>query len=503
MQSEHFQLKFVTGMQCGVSSKLLEYETDWYEVMEILLSRLEDEPENCDRFERISSRDLEYWARVQPGGDTLDLRIRVTLEEKRYFPPPQGTRKTLKLTFNDRFSTVVIFHARKKNVLRSLKELAAIAVADKLRSESDAELLEIPRTLVPDVKRAYMNCWTPRYHRAKVVNCPDWCACKIWTHTYEPDEPVRAAAVKKNSSQRTAAAKKLASKKAKQKQKCADVAKKAKKKSKENTAKAENKSKSHTKKAEKKMKNGGLEKRKTSQHNNKSLKSKTAGNFKNVSSKPREIHTVESGKLSSIRKKLLTMLGKLQLLKAKTLKSLGVKSAPNVSAKQVMDMKMKAKKHKSKKDHDFEILKAKYDLLEQKLKVIEKKSKLKIIKTKSKNVKNLRAEERTIAEIEDLQLNLKMVGKMVRQLKAKEKATSKKVSKSKNEDTEPSTSKTRRRKVVAEDPASRKPRSRTPSSSKSKVKSAAAVNSSPALNTRSAKHAIPPPESAMKRRRQG
>ena len=29
MQSETFYLKFVTGMQCGVSSKLLEYETDW------------------------------------------------------------------------------------------------------------------------------------------------------------------------------------------------------------------------------------------------------------------------------------------------------------------------------------------------------------------------------------------------------------------------------------------------------------------------------------------
>ena len=41
MQSELFYLKFITGLQCGVSSKLLEYETDWYEVMEILLSRLQ------------------------------------------------------------------------------------------------------------------------------------------------------------------------------------------------------------------------------------------------------------------------------------------------------------------------------------------------------------------------------------------------------------------------------------------------------------------------------
>ena len=32
-------------------SKLLEYETDWYDMMEILLSRLEDEPVDQDKFQ--------------------------------------------------------------------------------------------------------------------------------------------------------------------------------------------------------------------------------------------------------------------------------------------------------------------------------------------------------------------------------------------------------------------------------------------------------------------
>ena len=75
-------------MQCGVSSRLLEYETDWYEVMEIILSRLQDEQEDKERFEVIASRDLEYWAKMQPGGDSLNLKIRVMLEEKRYFESP-------------------------------------------------------------------------------------------------------------------------------------------------------------------------------------------------------------------------------------------------------------------------------------------------------------------------------------------------------------------------------------------------------------------------------
>ena len=39
------------NFQHFVLSKLLEYETDWYDMMEILLSRLEDEPVDQDKFQ--------------------------------------------------------------------------------------------------------------------------------------------------------------------------------------------------------------------------------------------------------------------------------------------------------------------------------------------------------------------------------------------------------------------------------------------------------------------
>ena len=39
------------NFQHFVFSKLLEYETDWYDMMEILLSRLEDEPVDQDKFQ--------------------------------------------------------------------------------------------------------------------------------------------------------------------------------------------------------------------------------------------------------------------------------------------------------------------------------------------------------------------------------------------------------------------------------------------------------------------
>ena len=49
MQSQNFVLKFITGLQKGAVSKLLEMETDWFDMMEIMLSRLEDEPTNQER----------------------------------------------------------------------------------------------------------------------------------------------------------------------------------------------------------------------------------------------------------------------------------------------------------------------------------------------------------------------------------------------------------------------------------------------------------------------
>ena len=47
MQSKNFHFKFITGVHsCTVSSRLLEYETVWYKVMEFILSRLQDEQED-------------------------------------------------------------------------------------------------------------------------------------------------------------------------------------------------------------------------------------------------------------------------------------------------------------------------------------------------------------------------------------------------------------------------------------------------------------------------
>ena len=149
MQSEGFYLKFIAGLQRGVSNRRQEYETDWFEVMEILLSRLEDEPENKEQFEMTATRDLERWARMQ-------LKMQVSLEEN-------GSRIRLIIKGNRLMpQTEVIFYVKKKTLLKSLKDLAAEGVADHLSSEESIIKLGgvIPNSLILSVQRAFQNSWT-------------------------------------------------------------------------------------------------------------------------------------------------------------------------------------------------------------------------------------------------------------------------------------------------------------------------------------------------------
>jgi hypothetical protein len=84
--------------------------------------------------------------------------------------PPLGSRKTMKLTFNDRFTTQVIFHVKKKQLLRSLVSIASEAVAAQLAVEKNAKWFgdanELPVCLVRpglSFKRSNLTCPVPRW----------------------------------------------------------------------------------------------------------------------------------------------------------------------------------------------------------------------------------------------------------------------------------------------------------------------------------------------------
>ena len=60
LQSENFMVKFISGFLDGVPSQLLEYETDWMEVMLIILDTLETFPTSVMTTQNILSGSLDY-----------------------------------------------------------------------------------------------------------------------------------------------------------------------------------------------------------------------------------------------------------------------------------------------------------------------------------------------------------------------------------------------------------------------------------------------------------
>jgi len=168
LQSQHFIAKFVAGFEKGESSKFLEYETDWLEVMSIILETLEIFPNSVETVEEVLAKAIDDWIIIN--AFTFNIKTTVKIEEKVCFPPPYGAQKNMKITFSDKFETEAHFYIKKKSSLKSLKELGAAAVVEDMKREMDIAKLEIPVTLFPDLLKAFRNDFSVKYHKAN-INC--------------------------------------------------------------------------------------------------------------------------------------------------------------------------------------------------------------------------------------------------------------------------------------------------------------------------------------------
>lgn len=160
MESSMFNIKFMWAKQKKQVSYLLEEETDWKEVMKILLNSLDSFPTNITEVELLSSNKLEEWALTQEGGDELQLKVDVKISEKKYYQT--DSIKHLKLIFNDMFKTVVLFEVRRKQVMKTLRMLSAEMVSSLLNMEEEVYKLEIPTTLYTNIRTAFKDDWRMR-----------------------------------------------------------------------------------------------------------------------------------------------------------------------------------------------------------------------------------------------------------------------------------------------------------------------------------------------------
>jgi len=170
LQSPHFMVKFLAGFQKGLVSEILKYETDWMEVMVIILDMLEMFPNSVKSTQNFMASTLENWISSQPGAEHLNIKANAILEEKVFFTPPLGSKKSLKISFTDNFKTEVLFHIKKRTTLKSLKDLCSSAVVDNLKTKEDIDKLEIPISLIDNLVQEFGNDWSSRYHRNN-INC--------------------------------------------------------------------------------------------------------------------------------------------------------------------------------------------------------------------------------------------------------------------------------------------------------------------------------------------
>ena len=160
LESHQFRIMFLSASQRGQLSPLLEYQTGWQDVMNILLTTFEEFPIEKENVEKVAKERLEVWALGEEGGEELQLKVEVMISEKKYYQT--GSQKNLRLVFNDFMRSVVMFSVSKKSVMRSLKTFASEAVSSMLVKKESIDKLEIPKSLNDDLLTAFNDIWRSR-----------------------------------------------------------------------------------------------------------------------------------------------------------------------------------------------------------------------------------------------------------------------------------------------------------------------------------------------------
>ena len=117
-------------------------ETDWKEVMMIMLTALEIENGKARNTEKLMKEKIEEWALLQEGGEELQLKVKAVIQDIVWYNVRSS--KSLKLFFSDIFGTTILFSIAKTKMMTSLKEISAGVVSDQIKVDEDITSLVFP-----------------------------------------------------------------------------------------------------------------------------------------------------------------------------------------------------------------------------------------------------------------------------------------------------------------------------------------------------------------------
>ena len=167
LKYKNHEIKFIHAFQLGFFSEMLEYETDWNELMQIVGNTF-DQNNDLDKIKGVLQEVIGTWLSSWEDNQELEFDIQVKIEELKYFNQNSaGRTKLVTLNFNDQLKTQIVFFVTRMRKCHSLRELASETIAESLKSDKDCEIddFEIPKTLKEDLDVAIKSQWTARWHK--------------------------------------------------------------------------------------------------------------------------------------------------------------------------------------------------------------------------------------------------------------------------------------------------------------------------------------------------
>ena len=167
--SRGFEIMFVAGHKVEVGSYIVEYETDWTALMEIVLAKFE-EGNNLVNNIHACLNNIIFTKVVLNDAAGKKVTVEADISDENYFLSKQT--RSLYIRIFDGGLTSLHFFIRRKQILRSLKDLALHKVANSLKDESKIAELEIPRTLRQEVGEVLEHWWIQRSradHRLEII----------------------------------------------------------------------------------------------------------------------------------------------------------------------------------------------------------------------------------------------------------------------------------------------------------------------------------------------
>jgi len=109
---------------------------------------------------------ISKWAKDGWMGRGKHINLNLIISEEKFFPPPRGQMKQIKIQFFDQLVTSVKFYIRRKfdkTAALTLRHIALNKLCLIVNTAESVDFLELPKNLSSELKSEIVSCWKLRY----------------------------------------------------------------------------------------------------------------------------------------------------------------------------------------------------------------------------------------------------------------------------------------------------------------------------------------------------